>query len=128
MRKTITLVAALPVLALILAATTPARADTMAPGEMGVCKQRLAEVKAEWKASPIPVNAHRAAGWGSNGGKNHDHPGMVTNYMQRQLAAAEEACAKGEGHNALLRVDLVRAWLKLPFEEHPASHNYHPTN
>lgn len=126
MRKMVAFVAAIPALTLAFAVQSPARAETTAPEGMGVCQQRLTEVKAEWKASPIPTSGRRAAGWGSNGTKGHDHPGMVTSYMQRQLVAAEQSCVKGEEHEALLRVDLVRAWLKLPFEEHPASHNYHP--
>ena len=127
MRKTIALALVVPAVTLAFAATSPARADSTSAD--GVCQQRLTEVSAEWKASPIPASTARSAGWGSNGGgKLHDHPGMVTNYMQRQINSARRLCAAGKEHDALLHLDVVRAWLKLPFEEHPVSHEYHPKN
>jgi hypothetical protein len=58
--------------------------------------------------------------------RDHDHPAMVTNYMEGQLHRAETLCKEGKEHEALLRIDVVRSWLKLPFEQHPASHNYTP--
>lgn len=135
MGKKLALASSIPVIAFLLAVTSVARADP--PGSAytiegseraAVCQQRLSEVKAEWQASRIPTSAARAAGWGAGGAKNHDHPGMVTNYMQRQLNEAEQLCQKGDDHGSLLRIDEVRAWLNLPFEEHPVSHGYHPEN
>ena len=126
MRSKFTLGVAIPAMALVLAFAGTANAQTPPAAEMGVCQQRLDEVRAEWKASPIPTSKYRAAS--SNSRNTSDRPAVVTRYMQGQLDRAQGLCKDGEEHESLLRLDLVRAWLKLPFEEHPASHNYHPSN
>jgi hypothetical protein len=37
---------------------------------------------------------------------------------------AAHLCKDGNEHEAMLRMDVVRAWLKLPEVEHPAAHGY----
>ncbi|MDR3435772.1 hypothetical protein [Telmatospirillum sp.] len=106
---------------------SPAYAQSqMPPAEQpAACQQRLADAWQEWKASPIPTDKAREQAMMRRG---HDHPAMVTNFMQGQLDRAGALCRDGNEHEALLYIDVVRAWLKLPFEQHPASHHYKPSS
>lgn len=124
MNRILSLAALLP--ALLLSTQLSARAEENPAEDGKICQQRLDETKAQWQASPIPTSKARAMNVGT--GRNHDHSAMVTNYMQGQIAKAETLCRAGKEHDALLHVDVVRAWLQLPFEEHPAQHGYHPGN
>lgn len=110
--KTLFAVAAVALLAI---AATPASA---APA----CEAQVAEMQAAWKTVPHPYSkiAER------KGRGDHDHNAMSETYMNGQLRQAEAQCKGGNDHEALLRLDVVRAWLKLPEIAHPAEHNYQP--
>ncbi len=126
--RTMMAFAAISALSLGLAVTpSPSRAEEAAVAASDpACSQRLAEVEAEWAKSPLPTDKVREAI--SNTGRHYDPAAADSKFMRSQVEAAERLCRQGKDHEALLRLDVVRAWLKLPFEEHPGSHNYHPTN
>lgn len=42
--------------------------------------------------------------------------------MRSQIRLALRLCNEGKTHEATLRMDVVRAWLKLPEVEHPVDH------
>jgi hypothetical protein len=44
--------------------------------------------------------------------------------MRFHMAEATTLCKQGSGHEALLHLDIVRAFLKLPEIQHPTDHRY----
>ncbi len=42
--------------------------------------------------------------------------------MRSQIRLAFRLCNENESHEAMLRMDVVRAWLKLPEVQHPLGH------
>jgi hypothetical protein len=44
--------------------------------------------------------------------------------MRFHLAEAKDLCDAGNGHEALLRLNIIRAFLDLPEFQHPTSHFY----
>lgn len=110
--KTVFAVAAI---VLVAVAASPASA---APA----CEAQVAEMQAAWKAVPHPYSKMAQ----SKGRGDHDHNVMAETYMNGQMRQAESQCKDGNDHEALLRLDVVRTWLKLPEVTHPAEHNYHP--
>ncbi len=110
--KTLFAVAAVALLAI---AATPASA---APA----CEAQVAEMQAAWKAVPHPYSKLAE----KKTRADHDHNAMSETYMNGQLRQAESLCKGGNDHEALLRLDVIRAWLKLPEIAHPVEHNYQP--
>lgn len=53
----------------------------------------------------------------------HQHMGSVVTFMRDQLRSATQLCDAGQEHEAMLRMDVVRAYLSLPEVAHPASHD-----
>lgn len=102
-------------IALLAIAAAPASADP-------ACRSQLAEVQSAWTSVPHPYSklAERKARG------DHDHNVMAETYMSGQLRQAEAQCKAGNDHEAMLRLDVIRAWLKLPEVTHPAEHNYAP--
>ncbi len=114
--KSLFTLAAVMALAVPLAfAATPASASP-------ACEAQVAEMQAAWKAVPHPYS--KLAERKSRG--DHDHNVMAETYMSGQMRQAEAQCKAGNEHEALLRLDIVRSWLKLPEVMHPAEHNYTP--
>lgn len=103
-------------IALLAIAAAPASAADPA------CQSQLAEVQAAWKTVPHPYS--KMAERKTRG--DHDHNVMAETYMSGQLRQAESQCKAGNDHEAMLRLDVIRAWLKLPEVTHPAEHNYTP--
>lgn len=124
MRKMIALTATFSFVALAFVGVIPARAESTMTGDMATCQQRLEEVQQDWKASPLPKSNGREQGMFK---RDHDHPAMAENFMRGQLNQATKLCKEGKDHEALLHIDVVRSWLKLPFEAHPESHGYMPS-
>ncbi len=54
----------------------------------------------------------------------HAHTGGEVNVMLQQLGRAARSCKAGEEHEAMLRMDAVRAIMKFAEIAHPASHHY----
>lgn len=84
------------------------------------CKKRLDDLVAQWRSIAVPgtppENAQSA---------RHGHTALEVWYMRSQLRLAARSCEQGDEHEAMLRMDVVRAWLKLPEVSHPADHWYH---
>lgn len=108
----------------LLAAATAALAVTVAiPASAApACEAQVAEMQAAWKAVPHPYSKLAE----KKTRADHDHNAMAETYMNGQLRQAESQCKAGNDHEALLRLDVVRVWLKLPEIAHPAEHNYQP--
>lgn len=110
----------------LLAAATVALAVTVAvPASASpapACEAQVAEMQAAWKAVPHPYSKLAE----KKTRADHDHNAMAETYMYGQLRQADAQCKGGNDHEALLRLDVVRVWLKLPEIAHPTEHNYQP--
>ena len=107
---------ALLLAAVIAAASLPAMAETS-------CQQQLDDLTKEWKAISFPTAGKPSAAV-ATGRKGHRHSGSEVNFMREQIQLAAHLCKDGDEHEAMLRMDVVRSWLKLPEVQHPASHRY----
>jgi hypothetical protein len=87
------------------------------------CAGQLDTLGKEWGAIafPTPAKPNAAIAYGNGG---HVHTGGQVTYMTNQIRLAAHLCKDGNEHEAMLRMDVVRAWLKLPEVEHPAAHGY----
>lgn len=83
------------------------------------CKKRLDDVVTEWRSIAVPGNPSANAQ-----ATRHGHTALEVWYMRSQLRLAFRACEDGDEHEAMLRIDVVRAWLRLPEVSHPADHRY----
>jgi len=54
----------------------------------------------------------------------HNHTGGEVDFMEQQLGKAAKSCKAGQEHEAMLRMDAVRAIMKFAEIPHPASHHY----
>ena len=86
------------------------------------CTQQLDDLTKEWRAISFPSGKPSQAV--SQGKMGHRHAGSEVNFMREQINMAAHLCKDGKEHEAMLRMDVVRAWLKLPEVQHPASHRY----
>jgi hypothetical protein len=99
---------------LVLAFAAPASAgDT--------CAHRIDYVVNEWNAIMAPT-----AEMDSNPDvkRAHEHTAGEDSYMRWQMRMALRLCNEGQEHESMLRLDVVRAWLKLPEVQHPHNHRY----
>jgi hypothetical protein len=87
------------------------------------CQQQLVDLQKTWSDVFPPAKPSAARVQGREG---HAHSGIEYAYMSRQFRQATAACKAGEGHAAMLRMDVIRAILKLPEVAHPAARNYQP--
>lgn len=103
-------------LVLIVFASAPALAQ-------GTCQQQLDQLSQQWNAIglPPPSKPGQALVTGKYG---HQHTGGEVTFMRNQLQSAGHLCSSGQEHEAMLRMDLVRAYLNLPEVAHPPSHRY----
>jgi hypothetical protein len=98
-----------------LVATGVARAEN-------TCKGEIAQTKTEWQGlamQPTPKPAQVAKGV-----KGHEHIQSAVDSMRFHMAQATSLCSQGKDHEALLHLDVVRAFLHLPEVQHPADHRY----
>ncbi|GEM_PF-3100740 len=51
-----------------------------------------------------------------------EHVAREVWYMRSQIRLALRLCNEGKTHDAMLRMNAVRAWFKLPEVDHPADH------
>ena len=86
------------------------------------CAQQLDDLTNEWNAIGFVNPKQNAQIVEGSGG--HVHTGAQVQYMKTQMTMAGHLCKKGEEHEAMLRMDVVRAWLKLPEVQHPPEHGY----
>jgi len=82
------------------------------------CKMRLDSLVAEWRSIAVPGTPAESES------ARHSHTALEVWYMRSQLRLARRSCEEGDEHEAMLRMDVVRAWLRLPEVSHPADHRY----
>lgn len=85
------------------------------------CGSELQQFKREWNEIALPTASKPGARVESPG---HSHAQGEIDVMMFHAKKADELCKQGKDHEALLHMDMVRAWMKLPDLPHPASHNY----
>jgi len=84
------------------------------------CTAALSKLVHEWSSIAIPGPA--APGPNRSSEPEHEHDAQEVWYMRSQIRLALRLCNEGKTHEAMLRMDVVRAWLKLPEVEHPVDH------
>lgn len=104
-----------PIILLMVFATLggPAKADE-------ACVAELNKLVHDWRAIAVPGGP--AVGPDPSSKPAHDHDTGEIWYMRSQIRLAFRLCNENESHEAMLRMDVVRAWLKLPEVQHPLGH------
>jgi hypothetical protein len=97
----------------VLVIATIGLADTARATD--TCRRALDVVVTEWRSIAVP---------GKPEPPDHVHTALEVWYMRGQLRLALRLCEEDKDHEAMLRMDLVRAWLRLPEVRHPADHRY----
>jgi hypothetical protein len=87
-----------------------------------VCNAEIEKTKADWQALQLQP-ASKPSGI-SHGIKGHEHIQSAVDSMRFHMAEATKLCREGNDHEALLHLDVVRAFLKLPEIQHPTDHRY----
>lgn len=108
--------------AAILSGAAPAKAVEAIPQQQ-TCAQELVVLGEQWDTIGLPPPGKPAQGrvYGAAG---HTHTGGEVSFMRQQLGKAARSCKAGEEHEAMLRMDAVRAIMKFAEIQHPASHHY----
>lgn len=86
------------------------------------CVLQLNKLVDDWNAIAVPGGS--AAGQARPQSPDHEHSASEVWYMRSQLRLALRLCNEDKDHEAYLRMDVVRAWLKLPEVRHPVDHRY----
>ena len=101
--------------AVILLATGAARAENACDGE-------IQKTKSDWQALRLePASKPMGIAKGVNG---HKHITAEVASMRFHLVRAQDLCKAGNDHEALLHLDVIRAFLKIPEIQHPVDHHY----
>ena len=108
--------------AAILLGAAPAKAVEAVPQQQ-TCAQELVVLGGQWNAVGLPTPGKPAQGR-VDGTAGHTHTGGEVNFMRQQLGKAARSCEAGDEHEAMLRMDAVRAIMKFTEIAHPASHHY----
>ena len=86
------------------------------------CGPEVAKTRGDWQALALKTPSKPTGmAYGVNG---HHHVMSEVYSMRFHLKSAEDLCAKGDDHRALLHLDVVRAFLELPEIAHPTDHHY----
>ena len=113
------------VLQLAFAATVLSPVQLVAAAELQpqqqTCAQELDVLSGQWNAAglPIPTKPGQTRVAGRLG---HTHTAGEVDFMRGQLGAAARFCKAGQEHEAMLRMDAVRAIMKFAEVAHPPSH------
>lgn len=86
------------------------------------CVIQLNSLVDAWNATAVPGGAVGSPT--QSQAPAHGHSASEVWYMRSQLRLALRLCHEGNDHEAYLRMDVVRAWLKLPEVRHPVDHRY----
>lgn len=97
---------------------------TAARAEQNVCGQQIDSLMQDWNAIAFHEASKPAAMASGKGG--HKHVQLELDVMKTHIRRAATYCKEGKDHEALLHLDVVRAWLKLPDIVHPAWHSVPP--
>lgn len=108
--------------AAVLSGAVRAEAAETTPQQQ-TCAQELVVLGGQWDSVGLPSLGKPAQGrvYGAAG---HAHTGGEISFMRQQLGKAARSCKAGEEHEAMLRMDAVRAIMKFAEIAHPASHRY----
>ena len=60
----------------------------------------------------------------AKGMNGHSHISAEVDSMRFHMSQAKDLCKAGNDHEALLHLDVVRAFLKIPEIQHPVDHHY----
>jgi hypothetical protein len=82
------------------------------------CVAELNALVRDWTSIAVPGTATTGTGPSAE----HEHDAREVWYMRSQIRLALRLCNDGKTHEAMLRMDVVRAWLKLPEVQHPVDH------
>lgn len=85
------------------------------------CQSEIEKTIDDWRALKLVPSKPGAP---SKGIRGHEHITAVVSSMQFHLAEAKELCDAGNSHEALLHLNIIRAFLDLPEFQHPRSHLY----
>lgn len=83
------------------------------------CVAELNQLVRAWTSIAVPGTATSPD---QSSKPEHEHEAREVWYMRSQIRLALRLCNEGKTHEAMLRMDVVRAWLKLPEVQHPADH------
>ena len=106
---------------LVLAAVALAATLGVAQAE-NTCNSEIDKTKADWQG--IALQPASKPGAVSKGVRGHEHIQSAVDSMRFHLSEATALCKKGSDHEALLHLDIVRAFLNLPEIRHPTDHQY----
>lgn len=84
------------------------------------CVAELNKLVHDWRSIAVP--GVPAVGANPSSKPAHYHDAGEVWYMRSQIRLALRLCNENKSHEAMLRMDVVRAWLKLPEVQHPADH------
>lgn len=87
-----------------------------------LCMAELNKLVKEWKSIAVPGTP--PADSSHPGAQEHEHNAREVWYMREQIRLGLRLCDENKEHEAMLRMDIVRAWLKLPEVQHPPDHRY----
>lgn len=87
-----------------------------------ICVDQLDKLVNDWKAIAVPGPHSQDTTRPAD--SEHEHNARDVWYMRSQLRLALRLCNENKDHEAMLRMDVVRAWLKLPEVKHPIDHRY----
>ena len=107
--------------ALILAASMVAVGMAAARAE-SVCKSEIEKTVNDWQAIHLEPGSKPSTI--SRGVYPHAHVQAAVDSMRTHLAIARRLCDEGKDHEALLHVDVIRAFLNLPEIRHPTDHRF----
>jgi hypothetical protein len=86
------------------------------------CNAEIEKTKADWQA--LQLQPASKPGSISRGIPGHAHIQAAVDSMRFHMAEATKLCKEGNDHEALLHLDVVRAFLNLPEIQHPTDHRY----
>lgn len=86
------------------------------------CQSDIEKTKNDWRALKLEPGSKPTSL--SKGVRGHEHVQAAVTSMRYHLHEAAMLCDEGKDHEALLHVNVIRAFLDLPEFQHPASHHY----
>ena len=110
-----------PMKSLAIAATVLVATLSVAHAE-NACNAEIQKTKSDWQA--VALQPASKPGQISKGVNGHAHIQSAVDSMRFHLAESESLCKQGKDHDALLHLDVVRAFLNLPEIQHPVDHRY----
>ncbi|OIR00536.1 hypothetical protein GALL_174090 [mine drainage metagenome] len=87
------------------------------------CKAGMDALSKEYADTGLSMPP-KPSGGTMHGVQGHTHSSAELTVMRTHFAEAQRACDEGKDHESMLHQDVVRSILRLPPQEHPASHHY----